>query len=92
MEVERDEIAVESRPSLITTQCETLNKNDVVRNDTESRTEGDNELQSEILETKDSCNLMNSQTCLQSSEQTNPTVISDEICSDSSQVSLIHKY
>lgn len=88
MEVERDEVAVESCSTLITTQCETLNKND----DIESRTEGDNQIQTETVETKDSCNLMNSQTCLQSSEQKDPTVISDEICSDSSQVNLIHKY
>lgn len=81
MEVERDEVAVESCSTLITTQCETLNKND----DIESRTEGDNQIQTETVETKDSCNLMNSQTCLQSSEQKDPTVISDEICSDSSQ-------
>ncbi|EFN73982.1 WD repeat-containing protein 79 [Camponotus floridanus] len=85
MEVERDEVAVKSCSSLITTQCETLNKNDVVQDDTESRTEGDNQIQSETVETEDSCNLMNSQTCLQSSEQKNPIVISDEICSDSSQ-------
>lgn len=84
MEVERDK--VESCLSLITTQCETLNKIDVVQN--ESRIEGDNQVQSEVIQTKDSCNLMN-QICLQSSEQRNPTVISDEICSDASHVSLM---
>lgn len=84
MEVERDKVEVESRLSLITTQCETLNKSD-----TESRTERDNQIQSEIVEIENSCNLINSQTYLQFSEQRNPTAVSDEICFHSSQVSLM---
>lgn len=85
MEMERDK--VESCLPLITTQCETINKIDVVQD--ESRTEGDNQVQSEVVQTKDSCNLMNNQTCLQPSEQRNPTVTSDEICFDALHVSLI---
>lgn len=89
MEMERDEIAVKSRFALITTQCETLNKSDAVRDDAESRTKEDDQVQSEVVQTEESCNLTNSKICLQSSKQTNLSLTSDEIYPQSSHVSLI---
>lgn len=85
MEMERDEIAVKSRLALITTQCETLNKSDA-----ESRTKEDDQVQSEVVQTEESCNLTNGKICLQSSKQTNLTLTSDEIYPQSSHVSLIY--
>lgn len=86
--MERDEIAIKSCLALITTQCETLNKSDAVRDDVKNRTKEDNQVQSEIVQTEESCNLTNSKTWLQSSKQTNLTLTSDEIYPQSSHVSL----
>ncbi|KAL6423170.1 hypothetical protein ACFW04_010090 [Cataglyphis niger] len=86
MEMLRDEIAVKSRLALITMQCETLNKSDAVRDDAESRTKEDDQVQLEIVQTEESCNLTNNKICLQSSKQTNLSLTSDEIYPQSSHV------
>jgi len=68
------ELEVESR-LLITTQHETLNKSDVVINDTKSSTDKNDHVQLEslLIETEDCCNLMNTETYLESNA-TNKTV------------------
>ncbi|XP_072766715.1 telomerase Cajal body protein 1 [Anoplolepis gracilipes] len=77
--MECEEITVESRLSFITTQCETLNKSATVQDDIKNRTKKNDQIQSEILQTEDSCNLTNNETSTQSNKQTDLTLTADEI-------------
>lgn len=73
MEMECEETAVESY-SPITTQCEVLNENDeTIGNDTKSEIETNQAQSSLFVPTEDSCNLMNTETCLESNVTSNKT-------------------
>jgi len=90
MEMEYEETAVESCSS-IATPCEALNRNDeTIEDDTESEADETNQVQSNLfVVTEDSRNLINTETCLESSVTPNKTYFPT---SSQPYVSLKHIY